>query len=299
MRLTTAEAERFYRVWVPVLHYVNERLQLVPSFPAKWQINKPLPTAAAVKLRDALWKDDSVRERFITENPAKFTPEDLALVESWKHRRAGNFFIFRHLKKYSVFLSEESPSRAYGVVGLLSTIEEVVGPYLPVYVQAVLLPYEDRIMYDGLIAGYPVMFGSGIRGDLNDTYRAIQEREGIITALLPSARFVSRAEAPPKVRARNKKILTAFQKDLGRAGLSLKMMVEHVSNIETFAEKQLLRQSRPRGLLDLTTEDIQGYLKAGGNPVSIKRFVQFLRNTARMEFEKAEDLLAMLKTKRR
>lgn len=33
MRLPPADTERFYRVWFALLHYVNEQLRLVSSFP--------------------------------------------------------------------------------------------------------------------------------------------------------------------------------------------------------------------------------------------------------------------------
>jgi error-prone DNA polymerase len=47
---------------------------------------------------------------------------------------AGNFFIERSLKQHAIFLSEGSPPHAYGVLGLASPFDELVGPYLPVYV---------------------------------------------------------------------------------------------------------------------------------------------------------------------
>src|SRR5260221_408482 len=34
MLLSPQETERFYRIWFPLLHYVNTQLQLVPAFPA-------------------------------------------------------------------------------------------------------------------------------------------------------------------------------------------------------------------------------------------------------------------------
>ena len=75
--------------------------------------------------------------------------------------------------------------QAYGVLGLVNPIEEFVGPNLPIYVSTVLLPLEGKIIYDGLIVPYNVFFGGGIGRDLNDSYRNVQERRGIITSLTP------------------------------------------------------------------------------------------------------------------
>ncbi len=110
---------------------------------------------------------------------------DLALVASWQDRVAGPFYIFRSLQHYTIFLSHTTPSHAYGVLRLTSTIEETVPLPLPVYAQAVLLPFGHHIIYDSLLTSYNVVLGPGIRRDLQETYRTIQEREGIIISLLP------------------------------------------------------------------------------------------------------------------
>jgi hypothetical protein len=123
-----------------------------------------------------------MREAFIAENPAGLPAADLALTASWRDRVAGQFFILRHLKKYSVFLAQERPPKAYGVLGLASSIQEIIpSQALPVLVEAVLLPFEGKIIYDSLLAPYSVTFGSGIRRNLNDDYRHVQERGGVVT----------------------------------------------------------------------------------------------------------------------
>ncbi len=298
MHLAAHDVERFYRIWFPLLYYVNQQRHLVGNFPSTWE-NASVEPSAAVKLRDALWTDDSLREAFIAENPAKLSPVDLALVASWKHRVAGSFFVIRYLKKYTVFLSGEKPIRAYAALGLVSQIEDIIGPYLPIYVKAVLLPFEGKIIYDSLLIPYNVSFGGGYRRDLNAEYRYVQEHEGIITALTPDDQ-PDFDEMRQGVQARNKKILLAFQKDLGQAGLSPKMMEQHRDAIATFAQEFLLDEDRPRGLLDLTIDDVKTYLDSvkEANPVSLKRFVQFLRNTDRMDYEQAESILEVIKRRR-
>ena len=120
-------------------------MHLVTDFPATPGV-ETVSTEVTLKLRDALWANDALREQFIAENPAQLPAEDLALVASWQYRLAGSFYIFRSLQHYTIFLSTTTPTHAYGVLGLVSTIEETVPMPLPVYTQAVLLPYEHHIM---------------------------------------------------------------------------------------------------------------------------------------------------------
>jgi len=295
--LPLEQTARFYRIWFELLHYVNEDRHLVDSFPASPEDGSVNP-ADAVNLRNALWADDVLRERFIADNPADLSPADLALVDSWKYRLSGSFYILRELKKYTILLSERAPVHAYGVLGLVNTIAEAVFMPLPVYVQAVLLPFEHQIIYDSLATPFPVSFGPNIRGRLNDDYRNAQEREGIITSLVPAAVPSSMGELYAQVEARNAKILIAFRKDLTKAGLSLKTVEQHVGNIEAFSQAVLLKQDAPRGLLETTSTEVQDYLRTVStktNVTSFKRFVRFLFETGRMEDEQIEALREMIK----
>jgi hypothetical protein len=295
MHLSAKEVERFYNIWFPLLYYVNQRRQLVEAFPATWGDASVAPEVAA-PIRDALWEDDTLREGFIADNPAGLSQDDLALVESWKYRVTDNFFIFRHLRKYTVFLSGDSPTRGYGVLGLTGSIEEVVGSYLPLYARTALLPFEGRIIYDSLVSVYSIHFGSGSRSGLNNTYRAIQERAGIITTLPPDT-----GSNLDRVRGGNKRVLSAFQKSLGQSGLSPQKMQEHIDNVSDFAYDFLLSQEPPGLLLDVTRQDIETFISETGevNLVSFKRFVRFLRDTDRMDWDQAQDLLDYLKRQQR
>jgi hypothetical protein len=217
--LPQREAARFYRIWWALLRYTNAQRRLIADPPA-WPPAATLAASDADKLRQAVWADDSLREAFIAANPEALPAADLDVVASWKHRIAGTFFVLRHLEKYAVFLAEGSPARAYGVVGLLSSFEEVVGPHLPIAVRAVLLPFEGKIIYDGLLTAYNVTIGSTIRRSLGVASRNAQEREGIITSLLPSISPSTMDEERSAIRSRNAKILAAFRTALSKSGLS-------------------------------------------------------------------------------
>jgi hypothetical protein len=297
MVLPPDETDRFYRIWFALLHYVNARRRLVAPFPPTWG-EAPLPTEDAYELRNALWADDALRERFVAENPARLPPADLALVASWRHRLEGDFIIERSLKPHTVFLSEGSPTRAYGVLGLVSPVEEIVGTPLPVYVQAVLLPFEGRIIYDSLLAPYPIAFGPGIRRSLREAYRDAQEREGVLTALSPPAAPPGPEARRAALRRRAGRVLAAFRTDLLRAGLSPPTAERHVATVAAFMDDHLLGQTPPRGLLDLTRQDLRAYLTTTGrtaNRVSFRRFVRFLSATGRLDYDLADDLAAYLR----
>jgi hypothetical protein len=274
---------------------------LSPEFDRPWDLRH------ACKIRDAMWADDAVRQAFVAENPAKLAVEDLALVESWQHRQVESFYILRHLKKYSVFIGE-NPSVVYGVLGLNSPIAEVV-PFMPCYVKTVLIPFEDRIIYDSLMAPYNITFGPGIRSRLTQTYNDAKERGAIVTSLLPSPVPADRDEEEETARSSNAKVLDAFRTHLFRSGLSPKVVERDLAYVLVFADKYLLDRPEPLSLRQFGSEEVQGYrshiqsaasLTEGRRRetlTSLKRFLRFLRDTERMDYWAAEDALDVLKGK--
>jgi hypothetical protein len=296
-KLSSQEKERFYRIWFVLLHWVNEQLHLVPWLSAVPSEGSVLPEQA-MQVRNALWANDRLLKRFIAENPAQFSEEDLALVESWQYRLAGNFFVVRALKDYTVLLTDYAPhAHAYGVVGLTDSVAETMILPLPVYIQTVLLPFEDRIIYDSLLTTYNVSFGPGIRRRLKEAYRNVTEREGILTSLLPTAP-ANPNELRSQIEARNEKLLQAFRKHLSQTGLSLKMIEQHANTVQHFASTMLLNQTPSHGLLEMTPNEVEAYVQTTDvktAKTSFKRFVRFLRETGRMEDGQAEDLRQMLK----
>lgn len=293
MILDPADTARFYTIWFPLLHFVSRRKGIMPHFPATQGAGSVSPQDAA-ELRDILWADDSLREAFIAENPAGLGAADLALVASWRTRVTGSFYFFRQLKKHAVFIPERGEPKAYGVLGLASPIDECVHMPPPTLLQTTLLPFEGKIIYDSLLRGYNVYFGSGIRSSLNETYKAAQERGQLITTLEGG----NEGSTPEAIRARNSKLLALYQKHITRANTSLKTLEAHRATIERFGEDYLLRQRPPRGLIETTAEDLARYLGSMGDDVnltSFKHFVRFLRDTERVPWEEAGAMMDELK----
>lgn len=187
MLLPPHELDLFFRLHRALLFFVNQRLQVIPNKVASPEEFAALSPDVRFKVRDALTANLDLIESFVGENPARLSDGELDIVRSWRHLAAGRFYVFRELKKYTVFLSTETKPVAYGVLALSQPFEELIGPHLPVLTQTVLLPFKDRIVYDGLLTSYNVSFGPGIRRNLNEDFKTAKDRHGIITSLPLSA----------------------------------------------------------------------------------------------------------------
>ncbi len=180
MKLSQDDVALFYDIFFKLIDYTNDRYQVVPGL-EKASGAEDVNPLAITPVRDKLWENDDVINCIVSDNPFCFAKRELLLVAGWKRRVTGNFLIYKHLKKYTVFMGNGA---LYGVVGLASPIEDVFPSFdLPRYSRVTLLPFEGKIIYDSLLYTYNVTFGSGSRRGFNEEYRELKNKDGIIATL--------------------------------------------------------------------------------------------------------------------
>jgi hypothetical protein len=184
--------------------YANQQKGILPNIQTV-AAYKVLSADHKGKVREVLWQHPDLIDDFVHKNPANLAEDELAILRHWRDFFVqGRFYIFRHLKKGSIFMGG---GRVYSVIGIQTELEEVVPSYaLPYLVNAVLLPFKGQITYDGLLPGYNITFGGGIRGDLNHQYTVAKQKERIITTLEPGA-----AAAKPSVPKGSKDLLPRLE----------------------------------------------------------------------------------------
>jgi hypothetical protein len=199
MILAQEDAALFFKLMWAVQFYVNSRLKLVPQV-ASVEVYQQLSQEDKLKVRTALYQHIDLLDSFIAENPANLTPAELEIVHGWKQFIAEDFYILKFLKRHTIFLTAKSKSpRVYGVLGLYDAMGDILyGVPLPIMIKTVLLPFKGRIIYDGLFHSYPVLFGPGIRGSLNETYQRAKQNGKIIESLEPQV-ALAKPHKPPKV----------------------------------------------------------------------------------------------------
>lgn len=182
MNLNQDDLKLFFKLYPTLLFYTNQQLKVVKRVPTLEKFSK-LPLDEMIKVRDALYDKLSLIDSFISENPFNFSAEELKIVAGWKHPVKGVFYLLRYLKRYAIFLDEETPPKAYGVIALTDTFNKVLGSELPIRLKAVLLPFKGQLVYDGFFVYYNIFFGRGFREGLNEDYQEAKFRFGIITSL--------------------------------------------------------------------------------------------------------------------
>jgi hypothetical protein len=191
MYLSEQDAELYFDLMWALQFHINQTLNLVPGIQTLEQYID-LPVESKLKVRTALYADKTLIAQFVQANPRRFTAEQLAIVTNWQHFVANEFYIERILKKYTIFIGKDD--KVYGVWGLHNDFDEMFHPsQLPMFVRATLLPFQGKIIYDGLLQGYNIMFGGGISGNLKEIYLSAKQRGEIIESLLPDVPAIAPA----------------------------------------------------------------------------------------------------------
>ncbi|MBD2535913.1 hypothetical protein H6G97_43905 [Nostoc flagelliforme FACHB-838] len=276
MQLPQEEADYFFSLFKPLLVYTNQKFQITPGIKKPEDIER-YPFESTVKIRDKLYQNPELFDRFIQENTDTLSPENISIIQSWKGFIPGKFFVFRYLKKYTVFLTNDEPPKAYGVLSLYSPFEEIVGSSLPRLVETVLLPFKDKIVSDGIFKFSNIFFVRGVQGSLKENYELAKTRFGIITSLTAS---VSEIESPEIAKL---KTYLKSQKNLEEHWDEIRILKEKSSEIKhlyyqevgKIYAKKYSKQWREIGLNDVWFAFFEAMpIASGKTQVDVERTVK-------------------------
>jgi hypothetical protein len=176
----------------------------------------------------------------------------------------------RHLKKGSIFIGDDN--QVYSVHGIQDALEVVIPSYaLPLMVEAILLPFKGRIIYDGLLQSYSVVIGGGIKSDLDHAYTVAKHKDRIITTLEPELAIPKIIKLKKSSLPQLKELTETMEKVKGdsplqNSALTLARLCLEISiadaegkftpdEIEPQARKIVKASNRLLNLLDIMEED--------------------------------------------
>lgn len=168
MTLSTEDAALFYKLWLPLLDYVNRKYKVNKKL-RRMAEAKSLDPEEVKKVADRLWDNVEVIDDYLSEQ-TEMPEEHKKIISGWKRCVRGRFIMERHLKKGTIFISMEN-EEVYQVSGIVSSWEEMFcGAPLPIILEAAMIPFQDVIISDGLVMPYNIIIGRTMAGELKDVY---------------------------------------------------------------------------------------------------------------------------------
>ncbi len=179
MIICKTENRLFFSLYIPLLFYTNRYLNIYKKIKKIDDIFKT-DVKYLANIRDKLYSNLELFDYFQEDNPNCYNEIGKEILNNWKSKYIkDNFIIFRHLKKYSIFIQVKN-FKLYGVYSLTDELnDKFPSKCLPIIVETVILPFKDKIIYDGLISLSRVTIGRNLFQDINEEYKKKKENEGI------------------------------------------------------------------------------------------------------------------------
>jgi len=196
MKVSDKDAELFFDLMWGLQYFVNRKNKIHTHIKSLEEYID-CSTEAKMEVRTALYSNITIIDSYVEENPQKLSADKLEIISAWKNFVQGDFLIERYLKRCAMFIENDT---VYGVLGLHQSVEDIIPRYrLPMNVEAVLLPFKGKIIYDGLFQARNIFFGGGIKRDLKETYMRAKQNNRIIES------FDTATKKSPKKEANKQK----------------------------------------------------------------------------------------------
>ena len=168
MTLSQEDGQLYYKLWLPLLDFVNEKHK-VNSKLQNMATAKAMDPNDVKKVADKLWSDVAIIDDYLMDHE-DLSDEHKEIIRSWKRRIQGTFMMERHLKSGTIFISM-TDEEVYQVSGIVSSWEEMFfGAPMPLIIEATFMPFRDVIISDGLVMTYNILIGGGMKRTYKDIY---------------------------------------------------------------------------------------------------------------------------------
>jgi len=181
-QLHWSECLLFYETWYGLMGFVNKKKNILPV-EIKPIYPNPINDEAIYHVREVLWENPGLIDDYLAS--ASLSKEKFDLLSSWRKCFVkGMFTVAEHKAEYSVLLTadEKREDKLYAVKGISRSLANVLPYELPITIEAVLLPFKDKIIYDTLIGTMDIRYGKGAKDMFAEMYKNALGK-GITTSL--------------------------------------------------------------------------------------------------------------------
>ncbi len=181
MTLTDKEYKEFLKTHLDLLFYVGHKKNILPKYLSlKKFLN--LDFQIKFKCRESLFEDENIIDEYIASNFDHLTTDQIKILIGFKKKIRSNFIIFKCLTNYAIFIDTKD-NRFYAVKALGDSFDNFFDNF-PVNISTTLIPFKDKIIYDGFIQSSGVYYGRNMTETMNEDYREAKRKKEIMTRLM-------------------------------------------------------------------------------------------------------------------
>lgn len=161
--------------------FVNKKLNIYTEEQLENAKSKQEIANLLFELRSHWYKDTSIIDEFIKEADIKETPI-INLLQSWKRFIQDEFIFIRFFPECAVLQSVKT-HQYYAVLGLNSDFDEIFPTNDVKVIKTTLLPFLDKIIWDGLIVTSDAIFNPSFSKQLVESCKLARRKNLLITSI--------------------------------------------------------------------------------------------------------------------
>ncbi len=180
MPLSDSDYQLFMNTYLPLLYFTGLVHGIIPEKTSFKSFIRTMPKSTKFECRQQLIQDENIVRKFMAKNGAYLSLEERKIIDGLSKRIKGKFIIYKLLTDRAIFLGEENIF--YEVYELSDPFDTLVNN-MPCVVEASILPFQNRIVYDGFLQPYNVHIGPNMRKDMREHYKKAKEDGRIVKSL--------------------------------------------------------------------------------------------------------------------
>jgi hypothetical protein len=180
MTLSDKEFKDYIEAHLDFLFYVGRKTKILEES-VDFRAFKKLGTRIKFKCREEFLSNPGLLNNYLEQELETLETEKIKILEGFKKRISGDFVILKYLKDYAVLIDLKK-SKVYLVKALGDKFQELISE-IPKMVKTTILPFKDKIIYDGFLEPYGITIGQGIRRDLNRLYKKAKDSKELIAVI--------------------------------------------------------------------------------------------------------------------
>lgn len=181
MVLSQEDGKLFFRLFMPLLDFVNQKYRIRKSLLQSVNPIKP-DYEALILATERLWSEVSLIDEYL--NICEDMPQEHRdILCSWKRCVRGTFVLDRYRRGAGILVSAED-KKVYKVLGITSSFPEMFQhTHLPLIMDAAILPFRNVIITDGLFQTQSAVLSDRIAQEIADIYLEAKVNNTIIEKL--------------------------------------------------------------------------------------------------------------------
>ena len=170
--LTKENNDFFYKQFIPFIVWYSQKI----NHPIKRLPNNKVDQNAVAEVVDlASEKHFALADEYVKEK--SLTGREKTFILGFKKSIYDTFIITEYRDNGALFMDRNS--KVYLVKGLISSFKEVLPYDLPIAIRTLILPFDNFIIYNGVVNFIPIKFNKGTSNAIINTYK----EKKIITSL--------------------------------------------------------------------------------------------------------------------